>query len=202
MSFEIRSDEVNVEDVMRLIRKRIEEKRQGVYSDEEIARIAEARLERGLDGADFDTGLLAELRQRSPRWNIKIDGDALYASTHDTFVGRLLATIRRRLNPVLRLLINPNPLVLALHRQSQLNTYYVHLLHESAVELTRLNLEVESLKNRILELTGRMEQMQRREKTLEDMVVYRADALPQGASGAGTAPAAAASRPSEGERPA
>ena len=33
----------------------------------------------------------------------------------------------------------------------QLNTYYVHLLHESAVELTRLNLEVETLKNRILE---------------------------------------------------
>jgi hypothetical protein len=202
MSFEIRSDEVNVEDVMRLIRKRIEEKRQGVYSDEEIARIAEARLERGLDDADFETGLLAELRQRSPRWNIKIDGDALYASTHDSFVGRLLATVRRRLNPVLRLLINPNPLVLALHRQSQLNTYYVHLLHESAVELTRLNLEVESLKNRLLELTGRLEQMARREKTLEDMVVYRAEAPPQGASQAPT-PAAKPGAPGpEGERPA
>jgi hypothetical protein len=188
MSFEIRSDDVDVEDVMRLIRQRIEEKRQGVYSDEELARIAEARLERGLDGADFDTGLLAELRQRSPRWNIKIDGDALYASTRDSFVGRLLATARRRLNPVLRLLLNPNPLILALHRQSQLNTYYVHLLHESAVELTRLNLELESLKNRQLELTGRLEQMTRREKTLEDMVVYRADALPQSAQGTSTNP--------------
>ena len=183
MTFEIHSEDVNVEEIMRLIRKRIEEKRQGVYSEEEIARIAEYRLERGMDGADFDTGLLAELRARSPRWNIKIDGDALYASTRDSLTGRLLASIRRRLNPILRLLINPNPILLALHRQMQLNTYYVHLLHESAVELTRLNLEVESLKNRALEVQGRLEQVARREKTLEDMVVYRADAVPERASG-------------------
>jgi hypothetical protein len=65
----------------------------------------------------------------------------------------------------------------------QLNTYYVHLLHESAVELTRLNLEVESLKNRMLEGQGRLEQLARREKTLEDMVVYRADAVPERSSG-------------------
>jgi hypothetical protein len=183
MTFEIHSDEVDVEALMRLIRKRIEEKRQGVYSEEEIARIAEHRLERGMDAADFDTGLLAELRARSPRWNIKIDGEALYASTRDDLTGRLLAAVRRRLNPILRLLINPNPIILALHRQMQLNTYYVHLLHESAVELTRLNLEVEALRNRVLEVQGRIDQLSRREKTLEDMVIYRADAVPERVSG-------------------
>jgi hypothetical protein len=164
MSFKIQSDQVNVEDVMCSIRTRIEERRQGGCSDEQVARVVEGHIERALDGVDFDTGLLAELRQRSWRWNFKIDGDTIYASTHDTFAGRLLAALRRRLNPVLRLLINPNPLVIALHRQSQLNTYYVHLLHQSTVELARLNLKLESFKAEVLDPTGRPEQMARREK--------------------------------------
>jgi hypothetical protein len=52
----------------------------------------------------------------------------------------------------------------------------VALLHESAIELTRLGLEVETLKNRLLELSGRLDLLARREKTLEDMVAYRDDA--------------------------
>ena len=40
MSFEIKSAEVDVDAIMRMIRKRIEEKRQGLYTDEEIREIA------------------------------------------------------------------------------------------------------------------------------------------------------------------
>ena len=43
------------------------------------------------------------------------------------------------------------------------------------MEITRLNLEVQDLKNRNLQLQGRLEFQARREKTLEEMVVYRED---------------------------
>ena len=48
-------------------------------------------------------------------------------------------------------------MIAALSRQSDLNTYYVHLLHNLAVEMTKLNLEVQDLKNRNLQLQGRLE---------------------------------------------
>jgi len=64
-------------------------------------------------------------------------------------------------------------MISALSRQSDLNAYYVHLLHNLAVEVTKLNLEIQDLKNRNLELRGRLDFLTRREKTLEDMVVYR-----------------------------
>ena len=64
-------------------------------------------------------------------------------------------------------------MIAALSRQSDLNAYYVHLLHNLAVEVTKLNLEVQELKNRALQLQGRLEFQARREKTLEEMVVYR-----------------------------
>jgi hypothetical protein len=64
-------------------------------------------------------------------------------------------------------------MISALSRQSDLNKYYVHLLHNLALEVTRLNLEVQELKNRNLQLQGRIDFQARREKVLESMVVYR-----------------------------
>src|SRR4029079_10276741 len=90
-------------------------------------------------------------------------------------VGRALETARRVLKPIQKLFWNPNPLISALSRQADLNAYYVHLLHNMAVEMTKLNLEIQDLKNRTLQLQGRLELQVRREKTLEDMVVYRED---------------------------
>jgi hypothetical protein len=69
--------------------------------------------------------------------------------------------------------LNPTPMISALSRQSDLNTYYVHLLHNMAAELTRLNLEVQELKNRALQLQARLDLQARREKTLETMLDVR-----------------------------
>jgi hypothetical protein len=97
-------------------------------------------------------------------------------------VGRALETVRRVLKPVQKLFWNPNPMIDALSRQSDLNKYYVHLFHNLALELTRLNLEVQELKNRNLQLQGRLELLARREKTLESMVAYRSEPGKDGAS--------------------
>jgi hypothetical protein len=177
MTFEIGSDQVDVAEIMRSIRARIEEKKGGLLAEAEIREIAEQRLDPALDPGDFESRLIDDLRALSPRWNYSFDANTIYETTRGDALGRLLVRVRRLLRPVLRLLINPSPLVQALYRQSQLNTFYVHLLHESAVEITRLGLELGELRNRVVEISDRLDLLARREKTVEDMLQ---DAGPSG----------------------
>jgi len=173
MSFQIRDAGVNVEEVMRQIRERIEEKRRkGLLTDAEVREIAEHRLEGVLYAHDFKPDLLAEFRNHPERWNYSFDSGTPYRSSRGG-AGRVLEAVRRALRPVQKLFWNPTPMISALSRQSDLNTYYVHLLNNMALELTRLNLEVQELKHRALQLEARLEMQARREKTLEAMLDLR-----------------------------
>jgi hypothetical protein len=189
MSFEIEGKDVDVERIMRSIRQRIEEKRQGLYSDDEIREIAEHRLDAVLDAHEFNSDFIADFRSQPGRWNFSFGPETLYRSSRGA-VGQLLESVRGLLKPIQKLFWNPNPMIAALSRQASLNSYYVHVLHGLAVELTKLNLEVQDLRNRNLQLQGRLELLARREKTLEDMVVYRddAEAEPPAASATPEAP--------------
>lgn len=174
MSFEIRSDDVDVEEIMRGIRRRIEEKKQGLYSDEEIEEIAGHRLDAVLDAHEFNADFISDIRDAKARWNFQFGPETIYRSSRGA-VGQMLEAFRRVLRPVQKLFWNPNPLISALSRQSDLNEYYVHVLHNMTVEVTKLNLELQELKNRHLQLQGRLEFQEKREKTLESMVVFRED---------------------------
>jgi hypothetical protein len=182
VTFEIRSEGVDVEEVMRLVRRRIEEKKRGLYTDEEIREIAEHRLEPVIDAHEFRSGLLAELLSRPGGWNYAFAADTIYRSSRGA-LGRVLETVRRWLQPVQKLFWNPNPMIAALSRQSDLNTTCIHLLHNLAEEVTRLNLQVQNLTNRVLQLQGRLELQARREKTLESMLAERAPAAAGGTGG-------------------
>jgi hypothetical protein len=190
VSFEIEGKDVDVERIMRSIRQRIEEKRQGLYSDEEIREIAEHRLDAVLDAHEFNSDFIADFRTQPGRWNFSFDPETLYRSSRGA-VGQLLERVRGLLKPIQKLFWNPNPMIAALSRQASLNSYYVHVLHGLAVELTKLNLELQDLRNRNLQLQGRLELLARREKTLEDMVVYREEAPAQAERPAASAPEAA-----------
>lgn len=172
MAFEIGSADVKAEEILRQIRERIEEKRGALYTEEEIREIAEHALEAVLEARELKVECLSEFRAQPERWNFAFDAETVYRSSRGR-VGRVLEAVRRVLRPVQKLFWNPNPMIFALSRQSDLNKYYVHLFHNLALELTRLNLEVQDLKNRNLQLQGRVELLARREKTLESMVVFR-----------------------------
>jgi hypothetical protein len=176
MTFEIEAKDVDVEAIMSAIRRRIAEKKNGLYTEEEIREIAERRLEVVQGGQDVASDLLADFRGEPQRWNFSFETETVYRSSRGV-VGQALQAIRRVLKPVQKLFWNPNPMISALSRQSDLNKYYVHLLHNLVLELTRLSLDVQDLKNRNLQLQGRLELLIRREKTLESMVVFRDDAL-------------------------
>jgi hypothetical protein len=192
MTFEIRSDDVDVEAIMASIRKRIEEKRKGLYTEDEIREIAEHRLDAVLDAHEFNSDFIKDFRAAPERWNFLFGAETVYESSRGA-VGRLLYLLRRWLRPIQKLFWNPNPMISALSRQSDLNAYYVHLLHSLAVEITKLNLEAQDLRNRVLQLQGRLEFQARREKTLEDMVVYRDDAGTGPDKGGSGAPGSGAS---------
>lgn len=172
MTFDIRAEGVDVQEVMARVRARIAEKKRGLLTEDEVREISEHRLPGVLDAHDFRSRLLAELQENPSRWNYAFEAQTVFRSSRG-ISGRLLEAIRRILGPVQKLFWNPNPMIAALSRQADLNPTFVHLLHNLAAEVTRLNLEVQDLKNRNLQLLARVEFLARREKTLEGMVAYR-----------------------------
>jgi hypothetical protein len=182
MSFEVEADGVDVARLLADVHNRIEERRKaGLYTDEELRFIAERALEGVLTGRDLRADLVDEFRARDAQWNFAFDEETLYRSSRG-LVGRVLEASRRLLRPVQKLFWNPNPLIAALSRQSDLNRFSVHLLHNLVLELSRLNLEVQELRNRNLQVTGRLEALARREKTLEGMVAYRDEGAKDGSA--------------------
>jgi hypothetical protein len=169
MSFEIRAEGVDVGRLGEAIRKEIERKKGDLYTEEELEVLAERGLEEVLRGRELRGDLLDDYRARDGQWNYSFDAETVFRSSRG-LAGRILETARRFLRPVQKLFWNPNPMISALSRQSDLNRYYAHLLHNLVLELTRLNLEVQELRRRNLQLTGHVELLARREKTLEDMV--------------------------------
>jgi hypothetical protein len=182
--FTVRSDSVDIEQIMRQIRARIREKRGVDYTEEEIRELANVKLEKFLDPRGVRSDLLAQFRRKrdestSPR-NYAFENTTLYESSRP-----FLRWMRKVLNPILKLFFNPNPIVDALHIQSKLNDSYNHseslyyeLIHNLVLETTRLGIEVKNLKMRVESMSSRLDFDERRARALEGVVQYRPGAVP------------------------
>jgi len=194
----VRADSVNVEEIMRQIRARVKEKRGADYTEDEIKELASVKLERFLDPLAVRSGLLDEYRTKRSVTTIEpapglydFDAESLYASSRGT-VGRILRSVRKLLNPVLRLFMNSNRLVHVLSMQSALNGYFARsiervggrealtfeVLNNVVVELTRLSIENRNLKMRVESLNTRLDFSERRARALEGVVQYKPGASP------------------------
>jgi hypothetical protein len=181
--FSVRSDNVDVEQIMRQIRSRIREKRGVDYTEEEIRELANVKLEKFLDPRGVRSDLLEQFRRKreaSLPPNYKFEDTTLF----ETHRG-LLAFIRRLLRPILKLFFNPNPLIEALHIQSKLNAQqaaleplYYEVIHNLVLETTRLGIEVKNLKMRVESMSSRLDFDERRARALEGVVQYRPGAVP------------------------
>ena len=188
--FSVRSDTVDVEQIMRQIRARIREKRGVDYTEEEIRELANVKLEKFIDPKGVRSNLLEEYRRVStpepPAPNYAFGEDTLY-ETHRAPIRWLRALLR----PFLKLLFNPNPLIQALNIQSQLNqraaerngrreqldALHYEVIHNLVVELTRTGIEVKSLKMRLESMASRLDFDERRARALEGVVQYRPGAV-------------------------
>src|SRR3982750_2756502 len=186
--FSVRSENVDVEQIMRQIRSRIREKRGVDYTEEEIRELANVKLEKFIDPKGIRSNLLEEYRRLSsaepPPPNFAFEDDTLF-ETHRAPI-RWLRTLLR---PFLKLLFNPNPLIQALHIQAQLNQrnaehharldgLHYEVMHNLVLELTRTGAEVKSLKMRLESMASRLDFDERRARALEGVVQYRAGAVP------------------------
>src|SRR5499427_6348619 len=190
--FTVRSDAVNVEQIMEQIRQRIRDKRGVDYTEEQIRELATVKLQKFLDPRGVRSDLLEQFRKTQPPYqppqlpNYAFEEDTLFESHRGA-----LRFVRRLLRPILKLFFNPNPLIQALNIQSRVNTLlaerearleasrrsteslYYELIHNLVVETTRLGIEVKNLTMRIESLTSRLEFSERRARALESAVVYR-----------------------------
>src|SRR5436190_17171310 len=189
--FSVRSDNVDVEQIMGQIRARIREKRGVDYTEEEIRELANVKLEKFIDPKGVRSGLLEEYRRVStpapPPPNYAFGEDTLY----ETHRGPI-RWIRALLRPLLKMQFNPNPLIQALHIQADLNqrnaerwakreqldALHYEIVHNLVVEVTRSTLEVKSLKMRLESMASRLDFDERRARALEGVVQYRAGAVP------------------------
>ena len=173
--FTVRSDSIDVEQIMEQIRTRIREKRGVDYTEQQIRELAAVKLEKFLDPRGVRSDLLNEFRRVEPDPNFAFEDDTLFHSTRAPF----LMWIRRLLRPVLKLFFNPNPLINVLHTQSKLNELnasrhqlYYELIHNLVVEATRLGIEVRNLRMRVESLDARVDFSERRARALEGAVMY------------------------------
>lgn len=185
--FTVRSDNVDVEQIMHQIRSRIREKRGVDYTEEEIRELANVKLETFLDPRNVRSDLIDQFRRSKaampPPQNFAFEESTLYESHRG-----LIRWIRRLLNPLLKLFLNPNPLIQALNIQSALNTrnakreeldaLHYEVLHNLVIELTRLGIEVKNLRMRLESMSSRLDFDERRARALEGVVMYRPGAAP------------------------
>jgi len=179
--FNVRSDSVNVEQIMEQIRARIREKRGVDYTEQQIRELAAVKLEKFLDPRGVRSDLLEQFRKAKPAYeppdlpNFAFEDATLFESHRGP-----IRWIRKLLLPILKLFFNPNPLIQALHIQSRLNTMnaerearheatrrqmdqlYYELIHNLVIETTRLGIEVKNLKMRIESISSRLEFNERR----------------------------------------
>lgn len=201
--FTIRSESVDVEQIMKQIRARILEKRGADYTDDQIRELASVRLEKFLDSKNLRSDLLEQFRKSRPAVNTEPPKiEAPYAfDDHTLFASHRgpLRIIRKLLMPVLKLFFNPNVLNQILHTQAQFNvdllkrearrkiefdrsraewnSLYYEVLHNLVLETTRMGIEVQNLRMRVESLSSRLDFSERRVRALEGVVQYRPEVV-------------------------
>lgn len=197
--FTIRSESVDVEQIMTQIRSRIAEKRGVDYTEEQIRELANVRLEKFLDPKNLRSDLLEQFRRSRPA--IKVDPSAFeapYTFDDETLFATHrgpLRFMRNLLRPVLKLFFNPNTLNQILHTQAQFNVellkrdasrrleraewnaLYYEVLHNLVLETTRMSIEVKNLRMRVESLSSRLDFSERRVRALEGVVQYNPEAI-------------------------
>jgi len=196
---------------MRQIRTRIREKRGVDYTEAEVQQLAKVKLEKFLDPRGVRSDLVEQFRRREytpspPLPKLEIKDFSIYGTHRGA-----LRWVRKLLQPILKLFINPNPLVhfvwTQAHAQAEINEeidrwmrrrealdakmdpLYYELLHNLVVELTRTGIEVHNLKMRVESLSSRLDFDERRGRSLERVVEYRPAAVDRSREQAASAPA-------------
>jgi hypothetical protein len=193
--FHVRSDSVDVEQIMGQIRTRIREKRGADYTEAELQHLASVKLEKFLDSRGVRSTLVEAFRKT----RVASPEPASYEFTDETLFESprpWLRKVRRWLAPILRLFINPDRVSAALRVQKEVNAdfhrrfrareemdpLYYEVVHNLVLEITRLGIDVQNLKMRVESLSSRLDFDERRGRSLEGLVERRRPESPRPAA--------------------
>ena len=182
--FTVRSDSVDVEQIMGRIRARVREKRGVDYTEDEIRELADVKIEAFLDPTRVRSDLLEHYLEHHKA------AEAGAGPSRGGLTGKLVAGVRLLLSPLLKLV---GKLSSIRHALRELRLNFV-LIHNLVVEITRLSIEVRNLKMRVESLSSRLDFNERRARALENVVQYRPGAVP------GAVPARATGAPAPESR--
>jgi hypothetical protein len=187
-----RGDHVDVEQIMREIRSRIAQRHGVELTEQQVQELAARRLESILDPRTIKPSLLEQLRRSAgarPDSVAAADRAAVPYEFEDTTLydspNAFTRFIRKLLNPILKLFFNPNPLIRALHIQSQLNAdairreaerdqrqaewnaLHYEILQRVVNESAKVTLELQSLALKVEALAGKVDFNERRVRGIE-----------------------------------
>ncbi len=205
--FNIRSDAVDVEQIMEQLRARLQEKRGVDYTEDQIRELANVKLDRFLDPKNVRSDLLEHFRRQNERSYAAADEsmgvpafepEDVYRSSRGG-IGRVLHALRRLLRPILKLFINPGPLLesvrnLSTHarlnearnrRRAELDVLMYEVLNNLVVEMTRLAIDMKNHRMRVESVAARLDFDERRGRALEQIVQFRTNAAPSESGPAG-----------------
>ena len=149
--FDTRTDSVDVTRIMERIRRGIRDQRAGDDAERQARELAEVTLERCLEPLRTGAHLVEHNRRLTPPGRFDRDGqgrslapepfefdeNTVYVSSSGGTMGKLIYLIRKLLNPFLRLFFNPDPIILAMVRQAEINSRLLDLLDRVNAELER-----------------------------------------------------------------
>lgn len=186
---------MDVEQIMREIRAKISQRHGVELTDQQVQELAARRLESILDLRSIKPGFLDQLRRSAgarPDTVAAADRATAPYEFEDTTLydspSGFTRFIRKLLNPILKLLFNPNPLIRALHLQSRLNTdlakreaerdlrqaewnaLHFEILQRVVSEASRATLELQNLSLRVESLAAKVDFNERRVRGIEGVV--------------------------------
>ena len=213
-------DQVDVDQIMREIRARISQRHGIELSPQQIQDLAARRLEAILDPRNINPTLFDQLRKgaAAPPDPLPSAASTEYSITEDSIYegGTVVRFFRRLLNPLMKLLFNPAPLIAALQtqtrinrdaatraaelerRQTEWNALHYQILQRLVTEVSRTSIEMQAIGTRIEALSARVDFNDRRVRTLENTPAIARSQRPQESA---PAPVAASESAPAGDTP-
>ena len=172
-TFEIRDDEIDVEDIMRQIRENIKKRRENGAYDDEMEEIINKPLSALSDSQpentvlDTDNDLSRDLEYINSNWDIHAE---YYISSHRSIVGKFLVRGRQIVHSEVRRYVD-----LIAGKQIEFNTHIVHLMNKLADKLENkvggdiqlVSQNVQELENKV---SGDIQLVSRNVQELENKV--------------------------------
>ena len=196
-----KTDGVDVDQIVREIKARIAQRHGIDLSSSQIQELAARRLDAILDPRTIKPSLLEQLRRSAgaPADIAPVEPPAAYEfedhTIFDTHNG-LLRSIRRLLQPILKLFFNPNPIAHALNAQAKINkdaakreearertqaewnALHYALVQRLVTEIARTSIDTQNLSLKVEALATRVDFYERRVRGLENTAPASAPPAP------------------------